>query len=365
MDAKIKDIIVCAAFFLLLFGGLLLCILKPKPAYLDTERRSLLGFPELSADSVLNGRFSAGFESYAADNFPYRDAFRSVKALTAAKAFRQMDNNGIYASDGYLAAMEYPLNESSLDHAADRFRFVYETYLTADNHVYLSVIPDKNCFLAQKSGRLTMDYADFEKQMAQKADFAAYIPISDLLTLDDYYKTDTHWRQENIEDVAKRLLQAMGAGAQKEYERRTLTRDFYGVYYGQAALPVRPDKLSYLTGEDIEGAMAYDWQNGRRIFVYDLDRAAGKDPYEMFLSGPLSLITVHNPDAPKEMRLVMFRDSFGSSIAPLFIGSYSEITLVDIRYIHPNLLEKWIDFKGCDVLFLYSTLVLNHSETLK
>ena len=61
----------------------------------------------------------------------------------------------------------------------------------------------------------------------------------------------------------------------------------------------------------------------------------------------------------------MFRDSFGSSIAPFFIDGYSQITLVDTRYISPSLLGDYVDFTDCDVLFLYSTLVLNKSQSLK
>ena len=83
----------------------------------------------------------------------------------------------------------------------------------------------------------------------------------------------------------------------------------------------------------------------------------------MFLSGSLSLVTIENPLAKEDRRLVIFRDSFGSAIAPLLISGYSEITLADIRYMHPDNLGKFVDFGGCDVLFLYSTLVLNHSET--
>lgn len=61
----------------------------------------------------------------------------------------------------------------------------------------------------------------------------------------------------------------------------------------------------------------------------------------------------------------MFRDSFGSSLAPLFIEGYKKITLVDIRYMHPNMLEQFIEFNNQDVLFIYSTSVLNNSEMLK
>ena len=60
--------------------------------------------------------------------------------------------------------------------------------------MFLSVIPDKNCFLARESGHLSMDYAQLESLMAQKVGFADYISISDLLERDDYYRTDTHWR---------------------------------------------------------------------------------------------------------------------------------------------------------------------------
>ena len=60
--------------------------------------------------------------------------------------------------------------------------------------------------------------------------------------------------------------------------------------------------------------------------------------------------------------LILFRDSFGSSIAPLLAEGYSKVTLVDIRYIRWERLEQFVDFKDKDVLFLYSTALLNHNE---
>ena len=111
--------------------------------------------------------------------------------------------------------------------------------------------------------------------------------------------------------------------------------------------------------------MSGDWQNGREIPVYSMEKAEGKDPYEMFLSGPLSLVTIENPLAREGKRLIIFRDSFGSAMAPLLASGYSEITLADIRYMHPDNLGKFVDLEGCDVLFLYSNLVLNNIETLK
>jgi len=365
MNVKKKNSIICIMFALYFAGGFLLCVCLPKPEYSYSERRGLAVMPKLSAASLWNGRFMSDFEVYAVDTFPFRDTFRRIKALTSGGIFLRQDNNGIYVTDGFLSAVEYPLNEESVDHAVERFRYVCEKYLTQENRIFLSVIPDKNCFLAKESGHLSIDYEAFEKQMEEEADFAQYIRISDLLERDDYYHTDTHWRQEKIMDVADRLAKSMGTALLDDYEIHTLEQDFYGVYYGQAALPFAPDTIQYMTGEAIDHCIVYDWQNGREIPVYDMESAAGQDPYEMFLSGSLSLITIDNQEAKTDKKLVIFRDSFGSSLAPLLVSGYSKITLVDIRYIHPDHLGRFLDFEGCDVLFLYSTLVLNHSDTIK
>ena len=365
MDAKKRDKALCILFGALFAVGFMLCVCLPKDRYSESERRMLAPMPQLSAGNVWSGRFMADFEEYATDAFPFRDGFRRVKALMARHVFDRQDNNGIYEADGYLAAVEYPMNEASLTRAAERFRYLCEKYLTEDNRVYLCVIPDKNCFLAKESGHLSMDYTDFERKMEGLLDFAACISIADLLEKEDYYRTDTHWRQERIADVAGRLAQEMGAEISADYEIHTVEEDFYGVYYGQAALPLAPDKLQYMTSGEIRAMTAYDWQNGKEMPIYDLEKAVGRDPYEMFLSGSLSLLTIQNPHAQTDRKLVLFRDSFGSSIAPLLAEGYAQVDLVDIRYIQPDYLGQFVDFENCDVLFFYISLVLNHSDTLR
>ncbi len=366
MQEKVRSIVLCVTFgaFLLIMMGL--CLFLPKKDYSDSERRQLADMPQLNADNVWDGSFMPEFEEYALDAFPFRDSFRMAKALSGKYLFARMDNNGIYEKDGYAAAMEYPLNEASVERAAERFTHIYEEYLKeAGAKVYLSVIPDKNYFMEDSGGRLSMDYDKLTGLLQADMEYAAYIDIFDLLELSDYYRTDTHWRQENIPDVAKRLTEQMNVPFQSEYTRETLEKDFYGVYYGQLALPLAPDSLVYLTNEELKQCLVYDYENDREISVYDMEKAYGKDPYEIYLSGPLSLITIENPSVENNRELIIFRDSFASSLAPLLAGSYEKITLVDIRYIHSNILANYIEFENRDVLFLYSTLVLNNSETIK
>ena len=63
--------------------------------------------------------------------------------------------------------------------------------------------------------------------------------------------------------------------------------------------------------------------------------------------------------------MIIFRDSFGSSITPLLIPYYSKITVIDNRYIASDYLTNYIEFNDQDVLFLYSTLIVNNSGSLK
>jgi len=86
----------------------------------------------------------------------------------------------------------------------------------------------------------------------------------------------------------------------------------------------------------------------------------------MFLSGASAILTVTNPNANSDKELIVFRDSYGSSLTPLLAGAYAKITIVDTRYVQPEFLGNFVDFANADdVLFIYSTTLLNNSATLK
>lgn len=85
----------------------------------------------------------------------------------------------------------------------------------------------------------------------------------------------------------------------------------------------------------------------------------------MYLGGSNPLISIYNNDTSSDRELVIFRDSFGSSLAPLLVSSYKTITLVDTRYMSPKILGNYIDFNNKDVLFIYNTSIINNSYSLK
>ena len=167
--------------------------------------------------------------------------------------------------------------------------------------------------------------------------------------------------------AASALCQAMGVTSPvaEDYDRTALERPFYGVYYGQAALPMEPDRLYYLESELLAGCTVQNFETGKTAAVYDMEKLESRDLYDVFLSGSAALLTIENPNAATDQELIVFRDSFGSAMIPLLVQDYKTVTVIDIRYVAPEYLGQLVDFHGQDVLLLYSTLVLNNSGVLR
>ena len=338
--------------------------LKPPAASSDAERRPLEQFPEVSGESLLSGQFMKDFADYAVDQFPLRDRFRTLNAYLSYYLLGKKDNNGIYLHDGYAAKMEYPLNEASVENAITRFNELYEMYLT-DCDVRFALVPDKGYYLAQEAGALSLDYDALYERMTRELDWAELIDLRPHLTIDSFYRTDTHWSQEAILPAAKAIADSLGVTV-PEFDRViTLEKPFYGVYYGQAALPMKPDAIHYLTNEVLEGCTVYCHDNGQISAVYDRTKLESKDLYDVFLSGGAAVLEITNPAGIEGKELIVFRDSFGSAMVPLLIRDYAKVWVLDTRYVNPGLLGQFVEFAEQDVLFLYSTLILNSSSALR
>lgn len=360
---------------------------KAPEKHSEAERRPLATIPSVSVEKIENGEFMIAFEDYTLDQFPLRDKFRSLKAFVKLRILGQKDNNDIYFADGHLSKLEYPMNENMLGFAGEKFETLYNSYMKGtDVNLFFSIVPDKNYYLAKDNGYLYMDYDAFFDKMQDLTPYMDFIDLREQLRLEDYYYTDTHWKQENLLPVANKLVSAMNKLQRKvtsvqdsadlqvlnwQYEKKLATEKFNGVYVGQSALQVKPDTLQYLTNEKLEACTVTSYSTGKpkEISMYALDKVDGKDPYEMFLNGTEALITIENPNAETnaltDKELVVFRDSFGSSLIPLLVENYKKITVIDIRYMDSSVIGNFVDFTNQDVLFLYSTLVLNASSTLR
>ena len=347
----------------------LLAFFGPKESYSLSERRELAEKPDWSIREVWKGTFMEEFDAYSLDQFPFRDSFRRLKARMQYGIFQQQDNNGIYFYQDHIVKMEYPYREASVTHALKRFRYLYDRYLgDTKGALVFAVVPDKGYYAGAESGHLQMDYGRLLSALQKGMPEAEVVDLTDMLSLADYYRTDPHWKQENLFGAAKKIASALEIEPPREadYRKEELSTPFSGAYAGQAALPFPEDRITLLRNDLLDQCLVYDYETGTTGSIYERKKEKGKDPYEVYLKGARALLTITNPNAREpERELLVFRDSFGSSLVPLLLSEYHKVTLVDIRYIHPNLIGNYVEQKDRDVLFLYSTTVLNHSETLK
>lgn len=355
-----KNKIITISFIICLFGIFFTNLIVKDTDISISERRKLAKFPEINSEDLLNGKWTKDFEDYTQDQFVGRDLLKNVKSFWSINIFRQKDNNKMFEKDGALYKMEYPLSETNVRKNAEKIKNVYDKYLTGKK-VYFSIIPEKNYYLNDE--HLLMDYnkiEDIMKDNLYNSNKFEYISILNELKLEDYYKTDIHWRQENILKVADKISTSMGQDivSDIDYEKENVGK-FYGTYYGQIASKVEPDDMYILTNDTIKNSIAYNFETQKEGEVYD--RKETNDKYDIYLSGATPLIKMTNINAKTDKELLLFRDSFGSSFAPLLVENYKTITLIDLRYISSQLLEKYIEFEDQDVLFLYSTVVLNQN----
>ncbi len=365
---NIINIVISFSFIGVLLFFAISGVVMPDTEISYSERRKLAELPEFSIEKLFkkdangNGYFDA-LEEYFLDQFVARDDFRAINVSTRRYLFGQKDVNNIYTLKGNIFKMEYKLNEKAIERSADVYLKVIDRYFANNGaDIYYTIVPDKNYYSAEAGGYLSLDYEKMFSIMNEKLAEYNFIDIRSELSAEDYYRTDLHWKQENLFDVANRLLGAMGEAGNinKEDFEHKVYEDFKGAYYGQAALPLKPDTLVYLTDESLENCKVFDYESGKYIPVYTENKLGTVDTYDVFLNGPRSILTIENPNAASDKALVIFRDSFGSSLAPLLTSAYSEIILVDIRYVASANIGRFIEFPAnCDVLFMYNTGTLN------
>lgn len=322
-----------------------------------SERRLLKEFPGFDLEKLLEGDLLQEYEEYLLDHMPLRDEFRYLKTMVEMNVFRKSDSNGYVKNEDGIFKLNEEYDPQMTDKFIDYVNRVSQEYF-ANNDIYVSVIPNKSYFLSS----MTNHYSELFNDT-----FDNYIDIIPYLGIEDYYLTDPHWRQERIIDVANLLLQGMNKFPSLKLEDfKILAQEgFMGAYGAQSSFNVDPEVLYYLYQENMDEVIVRDVEDQSVTGIYDEEALVGMDPYEVYLSGASPLIEMINPNAKSQDELIIFRDSFASSIAPLFLNEYAKITLVDTRYMHAEYLNEFVTITDQDVLFLYSDMIIQRSNLLK
>ena len=357
MQDNIKNKVVVILFGLIIYGFFFLNLVTPDKKSSVSERRKLEQFPKVSLKAIIKGDFFKKFDNYSMDQFYQREKFRKLKIKTDMLVLGNYNN--MQMDKDYIYEALYPLNENSVNNLVSKINNIIDSYLDDTNKVYCSLIPDKGYYI---NDSLKLDYTKLVS--LYKRVKGNYIDLFNILELDDYYKSDTHWKEENLLKVGKELARKMDFSLDDNITFKDIA-SFNGVYGSRLVLDKDLDKIVAAESAFINNAVVYDLTSNKKIDVYNYDKINFLDKYDIYLNGASGLLKINNLLENNGKRLIIFRDSYTSSLAPLLISGYKEIILVDTRYISPKILNNYINFKDADILFLYGTIMANNSYTIR
>ena len=361
MNDKIKDIVVTIVFLITIISLFLINVIKKDTDISIAERRKLATMPELTAKSLFDGTYFKKFDSYVTDQFIKRDTFRKIKIDIELST--KGEYNNLYMYDDYIVEEIFPLNTNSINNLTNKINYIKNTYLNNNSNIYYTIIPDKNYFV--NNGNLKLDYNKLQDMMKSNLTNLNYINIFDKLTLDNYYKTDTHWKEEDLFNVANTIANQMNFDITNNNNVVNTITTFKGSYAGRLSVTKDIDTIKTISNPSTLNSSVYNYETKKYTDIYDYTKINSLDKYDIYLSGAVPIIDITNNNTSSDKELIVFRDSYGSSLIPLLIEGYKKITVIDIRYISSKILNKYIDFNDQDVLFMYSILTINNSFSIR
>ena len=336
-------------FLLALAAPAILIAATPDRDFSDNENRVLHTAPALTGERVLGGTFQSGLEEWLADQFPARDTLMAA-GTTLKKAVGYRDVGGAYLGrDGWYPEMHTP---ESFDLEKYRRNLGYLAQIAAQANVPATalLIP---CAASVMNDCLPTAAQSYDAHAAYAAAREALggFTLPDLPTAFEahrseelYYRTDHHWTAAGAR-LAYDCLNG-GKGAYRGTSE-TFCEDFYGTTYSKTLDPAaRPDTVEIFTVPDTLRVTA----DGEEIALYDREAAARKDKYTVFFGGNHGLVRITG-GCENGKTLLVLKDSFANSFAPLLTADYETILLVDLRY-YPGSVRTLIAGETIDELLL-------------
>lgn len=348
-----KNKILSISFLIIIFSFFIFNIIIKDQEISKSERRKLTSINDLK------NNFNANLDKYLSDQIPLREELLTINNAFNRYLLQNQEYNDVYLQGEYIIEKNYPLDEQSLSNFLKVLNNIQSKYL-ANSNCYYTIIPDKSYFLNNKY--LTLDYEYLYNNLNKKINMS-YLNIKDILTLEDYYKTDIHLKQESYFKIINQLSEKLNFKIQDIKYNINSYSNFKGTSFYKVPFS-KEETLNYLTN-DYQKNISIKHLEYNDSELYKTIALNSSDAYNVFLSGPSSLITITNNNLENDTELIIFRDSFGSSLAPLLTPYYKKITLIDLRYINMKLVNNYVDFNNKDILFIYSTLIVNNSYTLK
>lgn len=355
-------------FLLLVFGFTAVTFVWPDRTFSENENRVLASAPEFSWESLFEGEFMSDYESYITDQFFLRDTWIQIKTLTEM-ALNKQDINGVYmGKDGYLierhedSEIDFEMLAKSKDYLV-QFVERYVSRLGAD-HVKVMLVPTASEVLLDKLPA----FAEGFDQNGMIDDIYSRLPEGTAVDVRDmlkehadeyiYYKTDHHWTALGAFYAYQAYCEAKGFEVPELSDAvfTEVSDEFLGTVYSKLNLEISKDSMHTVTLPNTPSniQMTVDMME-KFDTLYNDEYLSQKDKYSYYLDGNHALTEIAS-NSEGEGTLLIIKDSYSHCFAPMTLGNYEKVYLVDFRYFNMPVSQFITQYRVTDILVLYNAV---------
>lgn len=371
MKSKAYKIILVAAFFvILLIIPVLTFINLPEEErpFSENENRYLSAFPEISAEAYLDKSAMTGFEEWFSDRLFGREGWIKIKNATE-RFIGKTEVNGIFTVDDRMMQKwsgydkEFiDKNISAINVFTERHSDIPVSFMLAptSQEIYGNLLPDCTPIGSQSElndyCRENLNCQVIDIFPALKAHAEEYI----------YYRTDHHWTTYGAYIAYTAAAEQLGYQATplSSFDIEHASSDFRGTLYSKTLDDsITPDIIDYyhfngkladitLTVNDGYGEKEYD-------SLYFREYLEVKDKYSSFMGTNSPVMKITSNENPNGQSILIFKDSYAHAFIPFLVNHYSNITILDLRYINASY-SSIVDMSEFDsVLILYNAITFS------
>jgi len=239
--------------------------------------------------------------------------------------------------------MVYPIDDYGVNNFTSTVSNFQNMFKNPSNVV---IIPEKSMYLSDSY--LRVDVNDLDEQ------FADFDFMYDLLSVNNYYKTDLHLNHLGSYEVYNSVVGNYGfIPIGVEFEK--VTDDFKGFYSNKSMDLSLKDEMFVARNEIIDNLevchLGSNADSICQIGPYYTEHLEDADKYEMYLDGTKPVTVITN-EAVLNGELVIFSDSYGTSIAPFLAQHFNKVTIIDLRLINISMAGQYLS-EDANVLYLY------------
>ncbi|MCD8006952.1 MAG: hypothetical protein LUF29_08325 [Oscillospiraceae bacterium] len=313
----------------------------PEDDYSETENRYLADMPDFSVSDWFSGDYSEDLTSWLDDHFAMRTNWISLHTSLELLQGRS-EVNGVYITDNRLLELTDEIDYSVVDSSLEAIAYLSEL---TDTPTYIMLVPtaaeiysDEVSYTEKKvSQRELITYS--YNYLAENSTVGMIDIYSTLYSNREeyiYYRTDHHWTSKGAYLAYILATDTMGytASTLDKFNVKYASHSFYGSLHSKVLYDgIEADTIEfYLSNTRTVSKVTTD-DDGNTVYssVFDESYLSGKDKYLCYLGSNTATTQVVSDSTGG--KLLIIKDSYANCLIPFLAENYSEIDVIDLRYL--------------------------------